>query len=76
MTDWKNVLCGSDHSPWQRNAAEEVTNKINRVKEKHPTDLLTFDDLDAVVKMWTEKDDNDDRQEGTGVEVLGIEEED
>lgn len=56
-------VCGKDHYDRTLHSREEVTEAIKRLKENHPTSLLTIEYLHSVMEMAAreaEKDDGED----------------
>lgn len=44
-------VCGQDHRANTRQSRDEVTAAVKKLKEKHPSSLLTVEDLEAVLHM-------------------------
>ena len=76
-SDWiKGVkgcfVCGQDHRANTRHSREEVTEAVNKLKARHPTALLTIEDLSSVVNMVNV----DEEGESQGEDVMWHEEDD
>ena len=57
-------VCGQDHMANNRHSREEVTAAINRLKSRHPSALLTIEDLSSVVNMVNDNDIDQDKDDG------------
>lgn len=70
-------VCGEDHRVNTKHSRNEVTAADNKLKSKHPTSLLTFEDLAAVVEMVHGSDDAPESEEDEdGVQWIEKEEDD
>lgn len=50
-------VCGKDHRANQKHPGEEVTSAIEKSKSRHPTTLLTVEDLSEIGDMMASDDD-------------------
>lgn len=58
-------VCGRDHRANDRNRREEVSQAIRKLKEKHPSALITIEDLNA---LYNQSDpDDEDAESGNDV---------
>lgn len=56
-------VCGKDNFSRTRHSHEEMTAGINRLKEKHPSPLLTIEDLHSVMAMAASESEEDNEED-------------
>lgn len=67
---------GQDHRANNLHSRDEVTAAIIKLKSRHPTALLTFEDLHSVVNMNIEDDDHEEENDEDDGEMRNEDEED
>lgn len=64
-------VCGQDHRANKIHTKEEVNEAVKKLKEKHPQELLTVENLAIVVNIVTstDVDEGDDKEDNRLAEL-------
>lgn len=69
-------VCGKDHRANKKHPRDEFTLAINRLKAKHPSALLTIEDMHSVIMMAQTDDENDGSNEDDDANAMWLESDD
>lgn len=61
-------VCGGDHRANAKHPRAEVTAAVKKLKDKHPTALLSVEDLDAVLEMAGDEEGGDESGSEVGAQ--------
>lgn len=60
----RSFVCGEAHRATDKHPRDQFTTAIGRLKDKHPTALITVEELDAIYNMDAIESPSEDLEEG------------